>query len=257
MPDRPDRFPTTDWGSLANVRSSDPAVRQASLEILIRRYWKPVFSFLRGSGHDEESAKDLTQAFFADWIESNDFAKADQRRGRFRSFMLSCLKRFVANQHRAENAQKRRPKAGILSLDELMDNTQMPFQPADGMSPDVLFDRTWAAELVLRVLNRLEHDCRQRGQEIHFDIFAQRVINPILHGFPEPSLVEVGRQHGLTQKQAANRMEPMKDAYRKLMEEELRLYASSEGEVASEVRELFRILGKNQSGFGRIGGENV
>ncbi len=108
-------FPTTDWGLLANVRSATPIAKQAALDILTRRYWRPVFGFLRFSGNNEESAKDLTQAFFADWIENDVFGKADERQGRFRSFMLTCLKRFVSNEHRAENAQKRKPVAGLLS----------------------------------------------------------------------------------------------------------------------------------------------
>lgn len=237
-------FPTTDWGLLADVRGNNPAVKLAALDILIRRYWKPVFLFLRHSGAPDDAAKDSTQAFFADWIENDAFAKADERKGRFRSFMLTCLKRFVSNEHRAAHAQKRGPREGLLSLDELMANPDMPFEPADTMTPEAIFQKAWAAEVVRRVLTHLEIECARTGKTVHFDIFSKRVIRPILDGSCEPSMADLGRDHGLTEKQAANHLLTAKRAYQRLLQEEIRLYASSEAEVASEIRELFAILGK-------------
>jgi RNA polymerase sigma-70 factor (ECF subfamily) len=245
MQQAPGAFPTTQWGLFADIRNGTPAARRAALDILIRRYWQPVFLFLRRTGQDEESAKDLTQGFFADWIENDVFAQADQCKGRFRSFMLTCLKRYAFNQHRADHAQRRRPEAGLMSLDELMGHPEMPFQPASGMTPDMVFDHAWASAVVIRVLQHLEREFRQTGKDIHFDIFARRIINPILHGTPAPSLADLGREHGLTEKQSANHLETAKRAYRRLLAEEIRLYAASEAEVAEEVRTIFAILGSS------------
>jgi len=235
-------FPTTDWGLLANARGDNPAVKLAALDILTRRYWKPVFLFLRHSGTPEEVAKDSTQAFFADWIENDAFAKADERKGRFRSFMLTCLKRFVANEYRAAHAQKRGPREGLLSLDELMANPEMPFEPANNMTPDAIFQKAWAVEVVRRVLKHLEVECSRTGKTVHFDIFSRRVIRPILHGCSEPSMAELGREHGITEKQAANHLLTAKRAYQRLLQDEVRLYAATEAEVSSEIRDLFAIL---------------
>lgn len=235
-------FPTTDWGLFVDIRSGSPAKKRAALDILARRYWKPVFRFLQFSGKDEESAKDLTQAFFAEWIETNAFAKADEQKGRFRSFMLASLKRFAANEHRADQAQKRRPAAGLLSLDELMDNEEKPFEPEDAETPDKAFDRAWAVEVVGRVLKHLEAECRNKGQKAHFDIFSKRLIQPILYGVAAPSMADLGKVHGLTDKQAGNLLETAKRAYRRLLEEEIRLYAASDSEVSEEVRDIFAIL---------------
>lgn len=237
-------FPTTDWGLLADARGTSPAAKLAALDILIRRYWKPVFLFLRYTGVMEDSAKDFTQAFFADWIENDAFAKADERKGRFRSFMLTCLKRFVSNERRAAHAQKRGPQEGLLSLDELMSNPDIPFEPADSMTPEAIFQKAWAAEVVRRVLKHLEIECDRTGKTVHFDIFAKRVIRPILEGGREPSMADLGREHKLTEKQAANCLLTAKRAYQRLLQEEIRLYASSETEVASEIRDLFALLGE-------------
>ena len=235
-------FPTTDWGLFVDIRGGSPAAKQAALDILARRYWKPAFRFLQFSGKDEESAKDLTQAFFADWIEHNAFAKADEQKGRFRSFMLASLKRFVSNEHRADHAQKRRPGAGLLSLDELIDNEENPFEPEDAETPEKAFDRAWAVEVVGRVLKHLEAECRNKGQKAHFDIFSKRLIQPILYGVVAPSMADLGKVHGLTEKQAGNLLETAKRAYRRLLEEEIRLYAASDSEVSEEVRDIFAIL---------------
>jgi RNA polymerase sigma-70 factor (ECF subfamily) len=238
-------FPTTDWGLLKNLRGNDPELRLAGLNILAGRYWRPVYCFLMRSGHDDAEAKDSTQAFFAEWIESNGFAKADPNKGRFRSFMLTSLKRFVSNERRADNAQRRKPAAGLVSLDELMQSETHPFDPKDdGLTPDRIFDRQWAVGLVMRVLKRLEAECLSTDKAVHYDIFVQRIIGPILNGAREESLADLGEKHGMTEKQAGNCLLTAKRACRRLMEEEVRLYAETEAEVADEIRELFLILGQ-------------
>jgi RNA polymerase sigma-70 factor (ECF subfamily) len=234
-------FPT-DWGLFADLRGGSSRARRAALDILARRYWKPVYAFLRHTGHDQEAAKDLTQAFFADWIENDVFSRADASKGRFRAFMRSCLKRFVTNQRRAADAQKRKPAAGLLSLDALMGKTEMPFTPADPVTPEMIFDRAWATELVQRVLRRLEQECRRGTKERHFDIFARRIIRPILEGTPAPSLSDLGREHGISKKEAGNHLLTARRAYQRLLRDEIRLYARSEDEVSAEVREVFRAL---------------
>jgi len=228
----------------ANLRSGDAAARAAALDILSRRYWRPAFVFLRRSGCDEESAKDLVQSLFADWVRKDVFAQVDRNKGRFRTFMLCCLKRLVSNEHRAEVAQKRAPSEGILSLDELMDSSEERWEPAAGIAPDAAFDKVWAVDVIERVVQQLRQECSAGEKRGHFDIFARRIINPILQGLPAPSMAVLAQEHDLSEKQAANCLLTARRAYQRLLKEEVRLYASSETEVASEVRELFLILGQ-------------
>jgi RNA polymerase sigma-70 factor (ECF subfamily) len=243
MPTRKDAFPTTDWGLLKNLRGNSPALREAGLNLLAGRYWRPVYGFLRRSGHDDAEAKDLTQAFFAAWLENDGFAKADQDKGRLRSLMLTSLKRFVSNERRSDNAQRRKPAAGLVSLDALMESEEHPFEPRDeGMTPDKVFDRRWAVGVMTRVLKRLEAECETTGKSAHYDIFVRRIIAPILHGADEQSLADLGTHHGMTEKQAGNCLLTAKRACRRLMEEEVRLYTETAAEVADEIRELFLVL---------------
>ena len=236
-------FPTTDWGLLANLNQQNSAARIASLDILIRRYWKPVYVFLRRSGHNEDRAKDLTQAFFLEWMEKDIFGKADHERGRFRTFMLTCLKRFAANVHRAERAAMRRPEAGFVSLQELMENEHVPFEPADSSTPDLEFQKSWAKEVIQRVLRRLEIECRKGGLEVHFDIIRARLVDPILSGLPAVPTEDLATRYNLTTKQVFNHLETAKRSFRQLMKDEISLYAESPADVSVEVNDIFRVLG--------------
>jgi RNA polymerase sigma factor (sigma-70 family) len=236
-------FPTTDWGLLANLNQQDTSAKLASLDILIRRYWKPVYVFLRRSGHPEERAKDLTQSFFLDWMEKDVFGKADPERGRFRTFMLTCLKRFAANVHRAEMAAIRRPEAGLVSLQELMENDHVPFEPSDHNTPDAEFQVSWAKEVIHRVLRRLEIECRDKGMEAHYDIMRSRLVDPILNGDPAIPTEDLARKYNLTSKQVFNHLETAKRSFRQLMKDEISLYAESPADVSLEMNDIFRVLG--------------
>ena len=186
------------------LRGNNPALLSAGLEILAKRYWRPVYCFLRRSGHNDADSKDLTQAFFAVWIQKNGFAVADSDKGRFRSFMLASLKRFVSNVRRADNAQRRKPAKGLLSLDALMDREECSFEPQDaGLSPERIFDRQWVVGVVMRVIRQLEMECQKTDKSMHYDIFLQRIINPVLHGAPEQPLAGLGVKHGITEKRRA------------------------------------------------------
>jgi hypothetical protein len=104
------------------------------------------------------------------------------------------------------------------------------------------FDRAWAVELVGRVLSHLKVECRSKGQDAHYDIFSKRLIQPILNGVEAPAMADLGARHDLTERQAGNLLETAKRAFRRLLDEEVRLYAATESEVSEEVRDIFAIL---------------
>src|SRR5882724_8356727 len=110
-------FHTTRWSVVltAQGRSSGDAFQ--SLEALCRQYWPPLYAYVRQRGHSVDDAQDLTQPFFARLLEKDWLAAADRERGRFRSFLLMALKRFLANEWDHSQAQKRGGAAKIISLD--------------------------------------------------------------------------------------------------------------------------------------------
>ena len=238
------RFPTTHWSQLAVVRDSPTREHQDVLNLLIQRYWKPMYCYVRHRGYGNEDAKDLVQEFFTLWLVKRLFGRADPKRGRFRTYLLSSLKNFLSNARRAAHAQRRRPPGGFVSIHKLATDEGVAFEPVERETPEAVFNRTWATELVLRVLRLLEEECRATDKEAHYDLFRQRIINPALNGAQPPTLRELAQALGLTEKQAANRLVTARRAYQRLLREEIRIYASSEEDLAMEVRDLFHFLAR-------------
>ena len=241
-------FPSTLWSKLFAAGAPDSTQRREALNVLLQRYWKPVYCYLRRCGCGEEDAKDLVQEFFAACLDQNFFAQADPARGRFRNYLLGSLRHFLANARRAAHAQKRRPPQGIVSLEELaVGDSSSPggFDPPDLQTPEAVFYRAWVADLTQRVLRRLEQECQATGKQAHYELLRQRLVLPALEGAEPPPLGDLAGRLGLLEKQAANCIVTARRAFQRLLAEEIRTYAHSEDEVAAEISDLLRFLGES------------
>lgn len=100
-------FATTHWSIvLAAGRTDAPSARDA-LAALCKSYWYPLYAYARRRGYRADQAEDLTQGFFARFLEKHDVQDADRARGKFRSFLLTSFKNFLANEHDRDTAKKR------------------------------------------------------------------------------------------------------------------------------------------------------
>jgi len=142
-------FATTRWSEIQAARTATPEHRQAVLENLARRYWKPVYCYLRARGQQDADARDITQDFFVEVILGRDlFGQAEPHRGRFRPYLLHCLKNFVRDWYRRERAQRRSPKDLMLSIHQWADSESSRCLPlALDERPEEVFHRKWAASL--------------------------------------------------------------------------------------------------------------
>ena len=136
------KFQTTNWSLVFAAGGSPDALND-----LCARYWAPVFAFVRRSGHDPADAEDLTQAFFSRMLEHRDFAQADPRRGKFRSFLLGALKHFLSNERDRVRAKKRGGDVVHVEID--VDTTD------DALTPEQVFEKQWALTVVERALRAL------------------------------------------------------------------------------------------------------
>src|SRR3989442_6010586 len=175
MPSEPQRhraeFPATHWSVvLTAADSAAPGTREA-LEQLCRPYWLPVYGFFRRQGQSPDDALDLTQGFFAQFLERKQINLADRDRGRLRSFLLSSLKNFLVNQWARAQAEKRGGGRSFLSLEEQREaETRFLAEPADpAASPDQAFEKRWALALLDQVLSRLRDEFSATGGQEHFD----------------------------------------------------------------------------------------
>ena len=163
-----DQFLSTRWSVvLAAGEASKPEARQA-LNELCRTYWYPLYAYVRRRTGSADAAQDLIQEFFARLLEKNTIAVADRRRGRFRTFLLSSLRNFLANEGAKLRAAKRGGGLHIWQLDVHLAESRFTHEPADDLTADKTFDRRWAETLLSQVMQRLEDEFARLGKTAHF-----------------------------------------------------------------------------------------
>lgn len=151
--------------------NADATGAHSSLCRLCENYWYPVYAFLRRSGHDRVAAEDLTQAFFVDLIEGNKLAAADSERGRFRSFLLTACRNFTSNVQRGQRTLKAGggQKPLPLNLDIALGENRYRQRSVDSWTPEQLFDRQWALELLDLAIDQIGNDYAARNQTKQFE----------------------------------------------------------------------------------------
>ncbi len=242
------RFMTTAWTELIDLGRQDPAAGREELAKLLARYWKPVYCYLRRKGQDNESAKDLTQGFFSDVVLGRDlFRQADPAKGRFRTFLLTALDRYVRDAHRAASARKRTPAGQLVRLDGLEDPRLV--EPAYQATPDQAFSCQWAAAILDEVLAEVRRGCQAGGLAVHWQVFMDRVVGPILDETEPPPLAELCRRHGMADETAASNMViTVKRRFQAAMRRQVRRLVASDDEVDGEIEELMAILAGGAGG---------
>jgi DNA-directed RNA polymerase specialized sigma24 family protein len=158
-------FMPTQWSVVLAVAQADPARRAAALEQLCRCYWEPLYHYIRRQGYEMHDAQDLIQSFFAFVLEKNVIEAADPGRGRFRCFLLVCVKNFIATEHAKANAGKRDGGKIMVPLDAaLAEKNYLLAHSSDHLTALQLFDRRWAETVVARALAQLSGEAVAAGK---------------------------------------------------------------------------------------------
>src|SRR3954466_11736357 len=137
-------FTTTHWSVVLLAGQSQSTGSFDALDLLCRRYWPPIYAFIRRRGHGPDDAKDLTQEFFARLLEKNYVESADASKGRFRTFLLTAVTRFLINQRDRMRTKKRGGGQIHFSLDDLNSENSLLNEPADKATPETIYERCWA-----------------------------------------------------------------------------------------------------------------
>lgn len=165
------RFQTTLWSVVLRAGGTEEAPKHAALGELCRLYWKPLWAFCLGQGRRVEDAEDLTQAFFAHLLAHDTLRVADPERGRFRAFLLTSFKHFMAGEADYRQAAKRGGGAVHLSFEvEFKDAKLVP--AAAGLSPERAYDHQWASDLVARATAALAAEATAAGKSRWFELVA-------------------------------------------------------------------------------------
>ena len=230
-----DIFATTHWTVvLAAGRRSTPQSDRA-LEELCRTYWFPLYAYVRRRGHTKEDAEDLTQAFFARFLQRNYLSTLDAEKGRFRAFLLGCLKHFLANEWDKSQAQKRGGQALHLSLDWKTADTQFQIASVAEPSPDKAFDREWAVALLEQVIQRLQAECETDGRAKQFA--ELRVFLTVGKGVLP--YATAAKSLGLDEAAARSAVHRLRKRYRQLLREEIARTLADPAQVDEEMRAIF------------------
>lgn len=237
-------FLTTQWTIVEGVASADEDLSHALIESLLDHYWKPVYCYLRRKGHTNEEAKDLTQGFFHEVVlERHLVENADPAKGRFRSFLLMALNRYLANVRKHDERQRRTPKGKLvpLHLVELPELSRLAAQAA----PDDCFNYAWVSSLLERVLEEVESHCHREGKTVHWHLFCDRVLAPIMDRTDALSLMEICTKYGIEDEaKASNMIVTVKRRFQKLLREYFRKSVMSDDLLVDELEEIKRFFPK-------------
>ncbi len=234
-------FQTTLWTVvLTAARSDNAAAAHDALARLCSIYWYPLYAFCRRQGRQPHDAEDLTQEFFARLLEKNGLASVRPEHGRFRSFLLASLKNFLVNEWERARAQRRGGGRQVLSLDGADAETRYALEPADGLTPETIFERRWAWAVLERTMSALR---REYTSENKAELFEQ------LEGFLPGGRGTVSRadlavKRGVSVGAIDVAVHRLRQRFGALLREQVLETVSSEEEVKEEIRHLISVLGQ-------------
>jgi RNA polymerase sigma-70 factor (ECF subfamily) len=229
-----DIFATTRWTVVLAARDRTASAADVALEELCRTYWYPLYAYVRSRSSSREDAEDLTQAFFARFLEKNYLDGLASEKGRFRAFLLAALKHFLANEWDRANRQKRGGGVANLSLDWQSADTRFGIEPADNLSPDKLYDRAWAVTLLERVIIRLRDENVREGKAASFE-----QLKPFLmSGKGALPYAQAAVPLQMTESAVRVAVHRLRRRYRELLREEIAQTLSHPDQVEEEMRAL-------------------
>jgi RNA polymerase sigma-70 factor (ECF subfamily) len=238
-----DLFPSTHWSVVleAGRSQAEPKIAQAALTELCQTYWAPLYSFVRSRGYTVHDAQDLTQSFFAYLLEHKVYARVERQKGKFRSFLLACLKNFLAHAADRERALARGGGQDFLPLhEEQAKEAESLFQThSSASSEDRLFDRSWAEALIAAGFERLSADYKAESKEKLFNelrIFVAGGADPL------PTYAELADRLGIAQSTLRSHVTRLRARYREALRAEVRRTVDTETQVEEELHELLHLL---------------
>jgi RNA polymerase sigma-70 factor (ECF subfamily) len=233
-----DWFTSTHWSVVLAAGQSESPAAQRALEKLCCTYWYPLYAYVRRQGHSPHDAQDLTQGFFAQVLERNDFGQVDRQKGKFRAFLVASLKHYLSDQRDRERAAKRGGQRKILSLDEHSAEERYRLEPADEASPDKLFGRRWALTTLDEAVCRLRKEYRDTGKG---GLFEQ--LQDFLSGALEASSYgDAASRLGMTESTLKSYVHRLRQRNREILREVIADTVASREQIDEELQDLFAAL---------------
>lgn len=204
------------------------------MERLCRTYWYPLYVFVRRKGYGHEDASDLTQAFFARFLEKRPLRSLDVSRGKFRTYLLASMTNFLVNEWEKAQAQRRGGGVKALSLDEAAAEQRFELEPVDYNTPETLYERHWAQTVVDVVVERLAAET----EEMRFEVLK----GFLLEDKGAVSYDAAAEQLGLSVSAITSAIHRMRSRFRALLLEEVANTVEKPEDVEEEIHHLLMAL---------------
>lgn len=232
-------FHTTRWSLVLSAQGKSPGDAFDSLEILCGQYWQPLYAYVRHRGHSPQDAQDLTQEFFARLLAKDWLNAAEREKGRFRSFLLMAMKRFLSNEGDRSQAQKRGAGVSPIRMDTEFAESRIALESAVSMPADSVYERRWAMTLLENVMSRLEQEHEDAGR-----LDDYQILKPCLTaGRGEIPYQELAVSLGMEPASARSAVHRLRKRFREIFREEVAGTVADPTEVDDEMRAVIAALG--------------
>jgi RNA polymerase sigma-70 factor (ECF subfamily) len=224
-------FPTTRLNLVLAASTDEGTNAREALGELCRIDWRPLYSYVHRQGYDAGAAEDLTQSFIARLIEKDSLRQFRQERGRFRSFLLVSLKNFLANERDLAQAQKRGGGVAALPLEQAggaQDNT----------TPDKVFERQWALDVLSRTLERVREESSGDGKSTQFE----RLKGCLMGGDDLPRYRDLGLELGMSETAVKVAVHRLRQRFHAALRHEISMTVTDESAIGDEIRYLLAVL---------------
>ncbi len=230
-------FVTTRWSVVLRAGSTPGDDASDALGVLYQTYWYPLYAYVRRRGESPEAAGDLVQDVFLDLIGHRQLMAVAPGRGRFRSYLLTAIHHRLAGNWQRESRVKRGGGLPLVALDGLAAEERYRIEPADGLTPESLYERRWALALLDRVFARLQSEWEAAGKGMMFE-----GLRAFLSGDDERGFAEAGAAVGLSEGAARVTVHRLRQQYRTLLREEILQTVDDPARVEEEIRHLMSAL---------------
>lgn len=246
-------FATTQWTAVVTAGEDSSLEARQALEQLCSTYWYPLYAYVRRQGHAVEDAQDLTQEFFARFLDRKYLRLADRHRGRFRTFLLTSLKHFLINEWNKAKREKRGGGREVLSIDEELAESRFTAEPATEQPSDAFYDRRWAAILLEHALEALRGEFDRAGKRELFErlkVYVWGEKSALTHA-------AMADQLGMTEGAVKVAVHRLRQRYGELLRAEVALTVTTPVEAEEELRYLVLVIRNGLTGTGNLAEEKL
>ena len=224
------------------LRAREPELAESAREALsgfCEAYWPPLYSFLRHRGFSSADAQDLVQGYFAHLLEQNTLTRADQQKGRLRTFLLRSLQNFLYNEYDRARALKRGGDRQIVSIEEHLPEAEAAMMATAHLSDAACYDLVWASNIVKRAWDDLQNAFVAEGKAEWLE-----ELRPFVAGgsVTPPNQEEAAARLGVPIATLRTWLSRLRQRYRESLRTEVASTVSDPADVDQELQHLYQIL---------------